>query len=391
MSLELKVKKYNENGEELAIRFALGAIKAVGVGAMSALVDVREKDGDFKDIYNFSSRSGAKILNKKSVEALSKAGAFDGIHKNRHQILESCEMICKYGASKEEEQNSNQMSLFGKQSKVQIKDPSLVDVKDWSKEERLQKEFEAFGFFVNEHPIDDYLVDLRKRGVISSNVLGDEIIKDNSIIKLAGVVAYSRHRSGSKGRFAYLTLSDPIGIYETLIFDEDLITNARDLMEAGQSLVMTCLVRKDDGGTRLLVREIIGLNEFIKNTKAKSEEYQDIKLQPRRDRNSWQNKNDSNDPREDIIALEIEHKKRIDELRKKDFLDQISININERDAIFNVKSFLSQKLAPKEIEKSTKIFIITGNNKIELSGGYLIDKKDSAKLNSISGVSCCVY
>jgi DNA polymerase-3 subunit alpha len=130
---DLKVKKFNESGEELAIRFGLGAIKAVGVGAMSALADVRRDGGDFTDIYNFASRSGAKILNKKSVEALSKAGAFYRVHKNRNQLFESCETICKYGVLKEEENNSDQMSLFGSQSQVKIEDPALKDVEDWDK------------------------------------------------------------------------------------------------------------------------------------------------------------------------------------------------------------------------------------------------------------------
>ena len=102
------VKKHNESGQELCIRFGLGAIKAVGVAAMSKLTENREKEGKFTDIYDFAAKAGAKILNKKSVEALSKAGAFDNIHQNRQQILQSCETICKYAHTKEEEKNSNQ-------------------------------------------------------------------------------------------------------------------------------------------------------------------------------------------------------------------------------------------------------------------------------------------
>ena len=340
-----KVKKYHENGQELTIRFGLGAIKAVGVGSMSQIVEIREKDGNFKDIYDFATRSGAKTLNKKSVEALAKAGAFDNIHPNRHQILESCEIICKYGASKAEERNSNQMSLFGLGSSIQMDNPTLKNSVDWEKAEKLQKEFEAFGFFVNEHPIDDYFSDLKKRGVISSDILSEEIVKDNSIVILSGVVAYSKHRSGPKGRFAYLTLSDPIGIYETSIFNEELITNSRDLMESGSALVVICNVRKDDGGTRLLVNELMRVEDFLQNTKAKKEEFQDIKLRPKRDQNyNWKNQNTPNNPGKDILVLQMERGKRIEELKKKEIFDQIIINLNEREAIFSIKSFLSQKL-----------------------------------------------
>jgi DNA polymerase III alpha subunit len=204
---------------------------------------------------------------------------------------------------------------------------------------------------------------------------------------MVGVCAYSKHRSGPKGRFAYLTLSDPVGIYETSIFNEELITNSRDLMEAGNPLVLVCLARKDEGGTRLLVKEIIKLHDFIQNTKAKKEEYQDIKAQPKRDKNfDWKNKN-NNDSRDDYIALQAQRHKKIEELKKKIFLDQVVINIDERDAIFSVKSFLSQKIAPEEIQKVTKVFIVTGGSKIELPGSYVIEKIDSDKLGLIDGIS----
>lgn len=387
MSDSSNTKKFHENGKELTIRFGLGAIKAVGVGAMSQLVEIRENEGEFEDIYDFASKSGSKILNKKSVEALSKAGAFDNIHKNRNQILQSCEIICKYGASKAEERNSDQMTFFGANSNIKTENPALKNVDDWNKKEKLQKEFEAFGFFVNEHPIDDYFNELKKRGVISSDVLEEDVVKDSCIVKLSGVTAYSKHRSGPKGRFAYLTLSDPIGIYETSIFNEDLITESRDLMESGNSLVALCNVRKDDGGTRLLVNELIALDEFLKNTPARDKEYQDIKMRPRRDRSDWKNKNKGNDPEYDIVALENERKKRLEDLNKKDIFDQITININQREGIFAVKSFLSQRIAPAELNKFTKIFIKTGDQKIELFDNYFIDKKDEEKINSIRGVS----
>lgn len=385
----LEVKKFNENNQELAIRFGLGAIKAVGVGAMESLVDVRSKHNqDFQDIYDFSSKAGSKILNKKSVEALAKAGAFDSIHQNRNQIFESCDIICKYGISKEQEDNSSQMSLFGGSSLVQIENPSLKQVDDWTKDEKLQKEFEAFGFFVNEHPLDDYLLDLKKRGVISSEILNEDIVSDNSIIKIAGVVAYSRHRSGPKGRYAYLILSDPIGIFETSIFDENLITDSRDLMESGQSLVLVLLVRKDDGGTRLLVREIIKLEDFIKDNSPKKEEFMDIKTLPKRDGNfDWASKNRQNSPKDDKVVLEIEYKRKIEELKNKSFFKEVVVDISDRNAIFNIKSLLSQKLAPEGLENVTRVYITSGDTKIELSDKYIIGEQDCEKISLIPGAS----
>jgi DNA polymerase III alpha subunit len=386
---KLKVKKYDESGTELCIRFGLGAIKAVGVGAMSNLIKARKQEGEFIDIYDFAAKSGAKILNKKSVEALSKAGAFDNIHENRNQILQSCEMICKYASTKEEEKNSSQMSLFESQN-INIANPPLKKVGDWNKKEKLQKEFEAFGYFPAGHPLDDELISLKKRGVITSDILNeDNVIKDNSILKLSGVVAYCKHRSGPKGRFAYLTLSDPFGIYETFIFSEDLITKSRDLMEAGQSLVLTCLIRVDEGGTRILIRDMMLCNDFIKETQARNNEYQDIKIQPKKRKynENWKEYSKGNDPKSDIVSLKVAYDKKISELKQKDIFNSITIEINNRHAILDCKSFLSQKLAPKDLKETTKIYIQTGNNKIELTENYLIEKTDKEKMEKIDGLN----
>ena len=372
-----KVKKYDENGNELAIRFGLGGIKAVGIGIMEEMVKNRNKDGAFKDIYDFSSRLGTKIVSKKSVEALSKAGAFDNIQKNRNQIFESCETICKYSAYKEIEKNSNQMSLFGAGSAIKEEKPALKDVKDWNKQERLQKEFEAFGFFIKEHPIDDFSDRLQKRGITFSDELDGLEIDDGDIIKLSGVVAYSRHRSGPKGRYAYLFLSDPMGIFETSIFDEELITNSRDLMADGKNLVIETLVRKDEGGTRLLVKSIEALEEFIKNTKEGT-----AKKRKSRKNNGWKREETNEDNGYDQIF-----QKRLEELKNKESLPEVLIEIANREAILNIKSFLSQKILPQNIEipNFTKVFLVSEGMKIEVPNKYLIDKNDLEKINLIAG------
>ena len=372
-----KVKKYDEDGKELAIRFGLGGIKAVGIGIMEEMIRNRNKDSTFKDIYDFSARLGTKIISKKSLEALSKAGAFDNIHKNRNQIFESCEIICKYSGFKEIEKNSNQMSLFGVGSAVKEEKPALKDVKDWNKQERLQKEFEAFGFFINEHPIDDFSDKLQKRGITFSDELDGLEIEDGDIIKLSGVVAYSRHRSGSKGRYAYLFLSDPRGIFETSIFDEELITNSRDLMGDGNNLVIEALVRKDEGGTRLLVRSIEALEKFIKNTKEGTP-----KKRKSRKNNGWKREETIEDS-----SYDQAFQRKIEELKNKESISEIIIEIANRDTILNVKSFLSQKLLPQNIDIAnvTRVFLVSEGLKIELPNKYLIDKNDLERINKILG------
>lgn len=380
------VKKYDQNGKELAIRFGLGGIKAVGIGMMEEMIKKRELDGNFKDIYDFAEKAGSKIINKKAVEALAKAGAFDSIHPNRNQIFESTDVICKYAAAKEVERNSNQMSLFSASNVVNEK-PILKTSTEWTKEQKLQEEFKAFGFFVNEHPIDDFLDAIKRRGIVLSDGLEDLV--DGNIVKLAGVVAYSKHKSGPKGRYAYLTMSDPFGIYETAIFDEALITTSRDIMADGNNLVVECLVRKDQGGSRLLVKSIQKLEDFIKNNHPRKEPYQDIKQQEKKSEFDWKKKEKDGSPKTDTIAQEMAYQRKISELKNKKIFSQINIIINDRNEIFKIKSFLSQKIAPADFESYTKVNFIVKNQenvatKVELNDKYLIDEIDLNKIKSIS-------
>lgn len=261
--------------EKYAIRFALGAIKAVGIGAMEELVKERNSGGKFKDIYHLAERIEPRLINKKSIEALSKAGAFDKIHNNRRQIAESFEVISAYSAEQNLAKTSNQMTFFGG-GIVENKKPQLKKVADWEEEEKLRHEFTAFGFFPKQHPLDRVKEDLQKRGVIFSSRLDREDLKDGDIVKMAGVVTASRHRSGGRGRFAYVYLSDTDGVYETTIFDEGIITNARDLINDGSQIVVENLLKIDEGGVRNLVKKITSLDDFLKNTKARATVFEDI-------------------------------------------------------------------------------------------------------------------
>ncbi len=261
--------------EKYAIRFALGAIKAVGIGAMEEMVKERNSGGKFKDIYHLAERIEPRLINKKSIEALSKAGAFDKIHSNRRQIAESFEVISAYSAEQNLAKTSNQMTFFGG-GIVENKKPQLKKVADWEEEEKLRHEFTAFGFFPKQHPLDRVKEDLQKRGVIFSSRLDREDLKDGDIVKMAGVVTASRHRSGGRGRFAYVYLSDTDGVYETTIFDEGIITNARDLINDGSQIVVENLLKIDEGGVRNLVKKITSLDDFLKNTKARATVFEDI-------------------------------------------------------------------------------------------------------------------
>jgi len=360
---------------KLAIRFGLGAIKAVGFGMMETVVENRKENGEFSDVYDFAKRINPRLVNKKSIEALAKAGAFDKIHKNRRQIAESFEILSAYSTRQNEESSSNQMSLFGGMPEANIK-PQLKQTADWAKSEKLQKEFEAFGFFLNEHPLDDVLPDLRKRGVIFSDKLERDELNDGALVKMAGVIATSKHRSSARGRFAYVTISDPFGIFETMIFDESLITSARDILVDGSVVALECLIRKDDGGVRISIQNVKKLEDFIRNTEAANEDFEDIKQQFVRNsskpRNQSQNNYEVKKPA--IVAAPIKPK----------IPSEIEINVAKREQILTIKSLLANCPNTESEQDSSKIYLVCEGKKIALFGRFILSEIDLLRIKNIS-------
>jgi len=384
---------HQNSQEKFAIRFGLGAIKAVGFGMMETAIKEREVNGKFADIYDFAERLDPRSINKKSIEALAKAGAFQDLQKNRRQVAESFEILSAYSAQKTEAANSNQMSLFSGLPEANAK-PELKKTEDWTKIERLQKEFEAFGYFLNEHPLDDNVSELKKRGVIFSDKLERDELEDGNLVKMAGVVAGSKHRSGPRGRFAYMTISDPYGIFEAMIFDESLITSARDILIDGSVIALECLIKKDDGGVRILIREVKKLEEFIQNTKAQDKDFEDIKKQPARN-NYNRNANNNGGGYNQSPASSYEPKAQVLQQQNelvivKKVLSKVEIIIKNRDPLFSIKSFLSKYIAPISNEKFTKVFLVVAADKkitkIELSQNYFLDETDLSKLRRIEKI-----
>ena len=364
--------------EKFAIRFGLGAIKAVGFGMMENVIKERVANGNFKDVYDFAERLDPRSINKKSIEALAKSGSFDSLHKNRCQISESFEMLSAYSTQKKEEASSNQMSLFGGLPEENSK-PELKKVSDWNKVGRLQKEFEAFGFFLNEHPLDDHISDLKKRGAIFSDKLERDELTDGNLVRMAGVIAASKHRSGPRGRFAYLSISDPFGIFEAMIFDEALITSARDILVDGSAVALECLIRRDEGGVRILVRDVKKMDDFIRNTQAQEKDFEDIKKQPAR--SNYKNR-DSN--RDNKFNRESSAPIILSPIVEKKIFSAIEIEIKTLDSLTTIKALLSKVQAENDSKKSSKVFFVIRQNekisKVELPQKYLLGEAEVLKI-----------
>jgi DNA polymerase-3 subunit alpha len=253
-----------------AIRYALAAIKGVGSGAMEQLVRVREESGPFRDLFDFTARLDSQLLNKRQLENLARAGAFESLNPNRRQTFESIETILRHAQSATSERGSQQVSLFGDLTPAGGPRFPLPVVEDWPAMDRLRHEFEAIGFYLSAHPLDAYgaslrRVDIMRHGDLPAWLAGRPA---STRAKLAGVVVGRQERTSARGnRFAFAQISDQSGIYEVTIFS-DLLSASRALLEPGSTVTMTVDVRVDGDALKLNAQTIRPLDEAVAHAAA---------------------------------------------------------------------------------------------------------------------------
>ncbi len=247
-------------GPRHAIRYALAAVKNVGEGAMESLVAEREAGGPFKDLGDFADRADTRMVNKRQIENLACAGAFDALEPNRHRVCAGAETIVRLAAAAASERDSAQESLFGNGAggvaKVEL---VLPEVEDWADMERLTHELEAIGFHLSGHPLDAYGSSLERLRVLPAAELQDELDRDPGRKKVAGIVIGKQERTSRQGnRFAFVQLSDTSGSYEVVIFSE-VLSASREFLEAGEPLLLTVEGRSEGEGLRLMASDIAPL------------------------------------------------------------------------------------------------------------------------------------
>ncbi len=250
-----------------AIRYALAAIKGVGREAMARLAAEREDNGPFKDLFDFAERLDQRVLNKRLVESLVKAGCFDTLNKNRAQTFGAIEALMRHSQATHESRGSNQNSLFGDDTAQRR--PQLPKVPDWAPMERLQQEFSAIGFYLSSHPLAAYDKSLQRLGVTrAADLLGLLQRGTAGRIKLAGTVIDKLERTSAKGnRFAFVQCSDQSGAFEVTVFSEVLSAN-RNLLEAGQAVLISCDGRLDGEQIKLMAQTVQKLEDAVANSAA---------------------------------------------------------------------------------------------------------------------------
>ena len=249
-----------------AIRYALAAVRNVGAAAMESLVTERRTNGPFRDLGDFARRLAAKLANKRQIENLARAGAFDSLNSNRRQAFEGVEEILKHAHAAAEERGSSQISLFGGGAGGGEAKLNLPAASDWSPMDRLNHEFEAIGFYLSSHPLDAYRRTLARHGVrtiaeVSAN-------PEPGPVRLAGTVIGKKERTSAKGnRYAFVQFSDMTGVFEAIVFSDTLATT-RSLLEVGRSLLVRAAVQVEGETFRLTAQGLESLEEVAARTAA---------------------------------------------------------------------------------------------------------------------------
>ncbi|TVQ66104.1 MAG: DNA polymerase III subunit alpha [Balneolaceae bacterium] len=205
------------------VQYGMSAIKGVGSSAIEQIVKERRENGEFRSLFDFSSRIDTRVCNKKTIESLIQAGAFDTMHENRAQLLASIEDVLNYAARKQENERLNQVSLFGDSggAGTGLSEPRLRECEPWSNIERLNRERELIGFYLSGHPLDRYREDAT---LFASHTLSAEQLaglKDRDSVKLIGIITSVKRISDKKGRpMCFIQVEDLKGSIEVLIFSE---------------------------------------------------------------------------------------------------------------------------------------------------------------------------
>ncbi|MBD1142425.1 DNA polymerase III subunit alpha [Pelagibacterales bacterium SAG-MED35] len=242
--------------------YALGGIKAVGYEAISNIIEERSANGKFSSIDDFLNRVNPKDINKLQLEGLVKAGAFDNINSNRQALFYSIPNIITKSKNIFENKSANQIDLFSEDENT--KDDIINNIEDWKFEERLAKEFEAVGFFISDHPLNQFteIFNDYKINEYAKFILDDEIKNSN----IAATLLKLQERKTAKGNsYAVLKLTDLSSVFELFIFSDVLELN-REILKEGNSLILNLVKNITDDENRfkrINVQKISSLKELF--------------------------------------------------------------------------------------------------------------------------------
>jgi len=245
------------------ISFGLNAVKNVGVKALEQCIEVRNKHGKFQSIFDFISKVDQRLVNKKVLESLILAGAFDSLNENRAQLFEAVDLAINYGNQVDKQTNKNQINLFGDQEEL-VKVPDLPIIEDWDNQEKLSKEKEVLGIYVSGNPLIKYADIIEE--LSNYDFSEKQILKENSIVKIGGAVTnFKLHFDKKNQQMAFFNLDCLGGQAEAIIF-HDAFDKYKEIIKDNNIvfLVGHTSTQNDFADLKLIVDEVIPINHAKK-------------------------------------------------------------------------------------------------------------------------------
>ena len=244
--------------------YALGALKNVGYEAVANIVEERKQNGAFKSINDFINRVNPKSINKLQLEGLVKAGASDKIDSNRQSIYNSIPSIILKSKNIFENKIANQIDLF--ETNNEQTNNILVKIDDWKFEERLSKEFESVGFFISDHPLNQFKEIFNDYKIINFNdfIINKEINESNIAATLLKITEKKTIKGNS---YAIIKLTDLGNVFELFIFSDTLELNRKSLVEGNSLLIRVVknLTEEENRFKRINVKKISILKDLFNN------------------------------------------------------------------------------------------------------------------------------
>ncbi len=244
--------------EDNRIFYALAAIRNVGTQAMAALVAERDANGAFSDMFDFARRTASIGLNRRLLEHMIAAGAFDSLEPDRARLMAGIDMLMGEASIAQADAASQQENLFGEADVAAS--AVLPEAAPWSAMDRLAREHDALGFFLSGHPLDDYGKVLKRLRVVPVAELESRVEEE---VLVAGAVLQVDERKSKRGNpFAFVTLSDTSGQFETTVFSEALNV-AREHLQVGALLVCTVKIERQEDQIRLMAQSLRPIDDVV--------------------------------------------------------------------------------------------------------------------------------
>jgi DNA polymerase-3 subunit alpha len=238
-------------------------LKNIGPSAVATIVAERDAHGTYASLADFAARMNPKALNKRGIETLAAAGAFDALESNRALAYTNVEGILALAQRREANSASGTDDLFGLGETAPQLDLRPAQV--WTPMERLAHEFDAIGFYLSGHPLDQYERVLHKLGVKPYAEFEALTERGSCEGRLAGIVISARERKSQRGnKFAFAMFSDTTGQFEAVVFS-DALSQCRELLEPGTAVLLAVSAERDGDTVKMRVEGLEALDKAAAN------------------------------------------------------------------------------------------------------------------------------